>query len=415
MKYVTLNLYGYYAGILLFALSVSPSVAYASYTAYGQEFSTAEELATYLREYNRVYNELHDTDTRTTTESTGTRTNTQTRSSARGGASVITDKAQDIDMYSARLIGRVTTSHTTAVRVWFEYGARALTERTADEVLYDDRSVRHFDRKLRDLSHNTTYYYRAVAVNDAGVITYGNVRTFKTAVDPRKDTAAVRIRTGSATRVDEHYATLRASIDFRKSAYARVWFEYGDESDDLYKKTPVTVVTPRSGKAYEHTISHLDETTAYYFRVVGEDPNGARSYGKITKFTTRKDVANEPPKVTANRAHSMTLHEAVVSGTIDMNDSRNGIAFLVYGEDKEKVSSVGTDYTRVSRIREDGDDLQKVLLDDDLDRFDTYEETLVFLDLDTTYYYAFGVEYENHADDEVLLMSRTSSFKTKGK
>lgn len=410
----TLSIHTVLVGIFVIACVTGPGVASANYTAYGHTFETLEELAEYTKEYNRVYSDLHETRT---APSQTTKTTTTSSAKKYTTLEVRTDNVRTVTTNTAQIAGTVSMHSAKAVRVYFIYGTHSdyLTQYTPYEILDREIPKRTFDSNLRGLTHNTTYYYRAVAVNDSGATAYGTLRSFKTAVDPRIDTAAVRVQTNGVAGVDDENVTLRASIDFRKSSYAKVWFEYGDEENDLYKKTPVAVVYPRSGKVYERLVRGLDEYTRYYVRVVAEDPNGARSYGKTVSFTTRRDVVNEKPKITVGRSTNIGLTGATITGTIDMNDARNGIAFLVYGEDRNVMSTLTKDYSRFKAIRERGDYIQKVLLDDDIDTIETFTETLLYLDTGTSYYYAFGVEYENDEGDDVLLLGSIGTFKTKVK
>lgn len=411
------------AGIMIAVYCAVPLVSHASYTMYGQTFNTFDELVAYAREYTRVYNELHGISNSTSTVTPATapaRNSITTTPTVRPAAVsavntvVKTYAAESVTSDSARLTGTIRMSHGDTYKVWFEYGpyASRFTNQTVYELLTYEESVRPFDRELRDLPRNTLFYYRAVAENKSGVRVYGTTYTFKTGIDPWKDSTAPYVRTSWGTGdLDDDRALLQGSLTFRKNAFMRVWFEYGTDETALSEHTPHVYMTPSMGDAYEYMVTDLDPNTTYYYRIVSDGPNNERSYGSATRFTTYTHWSNQAPSVDAFRVTSVGPYSAVVSGGIDMNDYRNGTAFLVYGENEDDIRSVSREH-RYRDIDVDGDYIQKVLLDRDLDEYRTFTETLRYLDLDTTIYAAFGLEYKNDDGDYVILMSNVLSFTT---
>ncbi len=391
-------------------LVMAPHSSFAAFTFQDKSFDSFESYVTFVAEYLIIWRELHGQGAATTT-----RTIVTPEPSPVSSVDVDTRLPDDVTSHEARLQGRIRLEKNDNASVWFEYGtsSRKLTTTTPREYREGTDRSNRFDQKIQKLVDDQVYYYRAVAENDQGVRFYGKVRTFLTPVDPRIQRSALRVQTLSATDVDEARATFRARLDWRDEPYMYVWFEYGEEDNELYETTPIRRVFDTHPRDYERTVRRLEQRQTYYYRAVGEDADGSRSYGVVKRFTTKRDIENETPKITVKRADNITLHTAVVRATIDMNDFNEGITFLVYGEDREEINEVDERYDRYRQIREYGDERQKVLLDDDLDRFDTYEVKLTGLDLDTTHYYAFGVSYEDENEDDVLLLSRTQSFKTK--
>ena len=395
---------------LIFAIvSIVPHMASANYTFQGRSFDTYAEMEDYRDEYMRVWNDIYgnsdDTEKVTTTKT----------ASSKSKLEIDTRNVTDITKNGARLIGRIDFHQSKTARIWFDYGfsANNLIYRTETEVLKTKTGASPFDRKVLNLLPRTTYYYRAVGLNENGVYDYGEIKSFTTGVDSSLDTAVMRVRTGSATDIDNNRATLRGTIDFRKASYSYVWFEYSDEEGDLYKDTPKTLVYKENGRNYEYPIRKLDDETTYYYRIVGQDGAGNLSYGATVRIKTSRDIANEKPKVVTNTPQNIALYGATLIGTVDMNDYRNGVAFMVYGEDQNKVSTIARNYSRYKSIRADGDALQKILLDDDLDTDKTFTREVQYLDLNTKHYYALGVEYEDVNGNDVILMGRTQSFTTK--
>ena len=120
---------------------------------------------------------------------------------------------------------------------------------------------------------------------------------------------------------------------------------------------------------------------------------------------------DDEPDVDTFSARDIEDDEAELRGEVDMNDFRNGLVFFVYGEDEDEVEdAVREDEYR--DIDERGDDLQKVIVDRDLDRSEEYERTVRNLDEDTRIYFTLCVEYEDEDDDEALECGDIEDFRT---
>jgi hypothetical protein len=361
-----------------------------------------------MREFLRVYQEIHGTQS-TNTARTGT-------PSSVGDKVVSTHRAEDVTFSSARLIGTLERTPTVPTKVWFQYGTnwRNLWFATAPERRDTSFGSKTFDRKVEGLVHDTTYYYRAV-VERNGVKSYGLLRTFTTVADVNNRDSGVRVSTGSASGVKDNRAVLSGSVTFGKtSVNGVVWFEYGDDPLDLYKKTPKQAVSKASGsKNLTYAMRGLDESTTYYFRVVGYDERGVKNYGATRSFKTPVDIIDEKPKVTTGRVGELTTYSAVLNGTVAMNDFNNGIVFFVYGEDRVALQNLAKEYNRYSRIKTSGDLLQKVLMDSDLDGDATYTAPVTNLDFNTPHYYAIGVEYEDDDGIDWIVLGSIQSFTTK--
>jgi len=406
----------------LFLAVLVPSVSQAAYVFQGHVFQTRAEYNDYVAAYAETWRSLYGTSytstgtfPRTTRAHVNTQERTSNRVTVRGSEiDVSTDRVRDISAHGARVTGRITHHDADTATVWFLYGERQ--KPYASSTVQEVRDARDrsdmFDQNLAGLVHNTRYYVIAVAEDEYGNRTYGEWESFRTGVDPRIQEGAVRISTYRAQHVDEDRAVLRARIDLDEALYARVWFEYGDIEDGLEDRTRVTVVNDADVREVLQPVRNLDDERTYYYRVVAEDPTGARNYGRTYSFRTTRDIDDEMPEVGIDRAMNVTRHEATIVGTVDMNDFNNGTVFLLYGEDEDDMLHVRDREDEYDDIREYGDDLQKVRLDGDLDSFDRYEHTITGLDLDTRHYYAIGVSYEDDSDDDVLLLSRIRYFTT---
>lgn len=389
------------------ALCMVPITVQANYTWFGRQFESHEELVHYLKEYLRAWRSVYGVDEVVQ--------DITTSDNERNNVEVTTSFVRDIAHDGARLLGKIDLRDFEYAEVWFEYGRTAedLTRATEYETIHEDDGTRTFDRKIRLLEHDTLYYYRAVAESKDGVRIYGKVRNFRTDVDVNNTDSEVKIRTNSAVEIDDNRATLRGQINFNDSTYALVWFTYGESEGDLEDSTSKMRTEPGDTKSFERTIRRLTQEQEYFFRAVGSDSNGIKNFGKLRTFKTKRDIVDEKPKVTTERAENIDLHTATLTGMVDMNDFRNGIVFFVYGEDREEIRDVASKYDQYRRIREFGDDRQKLLIDEDLDRDREYKVTVDDLDLDTRHYFAIGVEYEDENNDEVLTLGSIRTFTTR--
>lgn len=107
---------------------------------------------------------------------------------------------------------------------------------------------------------------------------------------PSRD-ADVAVRTLSARDIETDEAELRGELDLEGEDEARVWFEYGEEEDDLDERTSKRRLTDSRGdeRRFDATIDDLDEDERYYFRAVAEDEDDDRDYGVIRSFRTDED------------------------------------------------------------------------------------------------------------------------------
>lgn len=403
--------------LLAFVFVIPTSTAAAQYEMHGHTFSTYAEMQKYMEEYMIAYREVYGikTDTQSVSTSKSSKSISTITKKTNSNLAIDTASARDLEYHSATLVGKIDFKTSDKVKIWFDYGfsPSKMYLRSDTEVLRKKNKWTSFDKKIINLIPETTYYYRAGGINEKGVVSYGDVQTLTTTVDTKSDNALIKISSSGAQDIDDNRATFRASINFRKASYAYVWFEYGDDEDDFYKTTSKKLVYKTSGRNYTQVVRGLDSNSNYYYRAVAEDANGDRSYGKTVRVNTKKNIVDEVPKTTTNKSLNVTSYGATLSGTVDMNDFRNGKVFFIYGEDKDKINEVAKKYETFSQIKEYGEDRQKMIVDNDLDRDASYTLNTGYLDFSTRYYYAIGVEYENVDDDDVLLMGRVQSFTTK--
>ena len=214
--------------------------------------------------------------------------------------------------------------------------------------------------------------------------------------------AAVDVETEDASDIDDDRARLNGEVDFNREDEATVYFLWGERRNDLDNQTTRVVLDEDDDdEDFSQIITRLDEDETYYFRAVAEDERGRRDLGSIESFITdddRRGRDDDEPYVKTEEAEDVDEDSAELYGEVDMNDFRNGIAFFVYGEDEDQVEDVERDFDEYDDIDEDGDDLQKVFVEDDVDGDLEAWANIFGLDDDTDHYFAFCVEFEDEDD-----------------
>ena len=229
---------------------------------------------------------------------------------------------------------------------------------------------------------------------------------------------ALDVVTRSATDVEDDEARLRGEIDWNGEDEATVYFEYGRSSLRLTEETTMRVLDEDDDdEDFSAIITNLRDDTRYYYRAVAEDEDGYRRYGSVRSFVTddgyHRDDDDDYPEVDVDSATNISDDSARLRGEVDMNDFRNGVVFFVYGEDEDQVDDVEDDYETYREVDEDGDDLQKVRVDSDLDTEASYYANIYGgLDDDTRIYFNLCVEFEDEDDDDRIVCGDTEDFRT---
>lgn len=241
------------------------------------------------------------------------------------------------------------------------------------------------------------------------------IRQLEAQLDEQDDDeySEVNVVTRSAVNIDEDSATVRGRVYLGGADEATVYFEYGESRSNLDEETaPRTIEDGDVSYYFESKLSGLDDDTVYYFRAVAEDEDGDEDRGTIYSFRTSDGSDRDEPTLNTYDATGVEEYEADLNGYVNMNDFDNGRVFFVYGEDEDDVRDVADDHDRYVDIEERGDDLQKVLIDSDLDGATTYQENVDGLDADTEIFYSICVEYEDEDDEEVIVCGDVESFET---
>ncbi len=244
------------------------------------------------------------------------------------------------------------------------------------------------------------------------------------------------VSTDSAKSIKSDSAVLRGEVDMNDFEDGEVFFVYGEDEDmiedveddfDSYSDVDedgddlqkIRVDSSLDGdEEYEKKVTNLRKNTKYFYQIcVGyedEDDDDVLKCGGVEDFKTGSSggSSDDEPDATTKSATNIDDDEATLRGDVDMNDFDNGRVFFVYGEDETQVEDIEDDYDTYSDIDEDGDDLQKVLVDNDLDGSDSYTENVTDLNDDTDYFFQICVEFEDDGGDDKLICGGVEEFTT---
>lgn len=200
---------------------------------------------------------------------------------------VLTRSASDITSTSAVLNGSVDNNNTITVS-WFEYGTdRELGNGVGVWVVRRFGSaIKERSFRLGNLTPNTQYFFRMVAINLAG-ISYGDVLSFRTAVSDIVSipvSSVPLVATESAGDITRTSALLRASIN-PQARETKVWFEFGRDIRLLEQTAQVSVGAGNFFIAFQQSLTNLVPNSVYYYRIVARNDIGT-TRGSILSFTT---------------------------------------------------------------------------------------------------------------------------------
>ena len=231
--------------------------------------------------------------------------------------SASTEAAADVTATGATLQG-VVNAHHSPTTVTFAYGldtGYGLTATVPSAVTgAADTPVSAI---LADLTPNTTYHYRVVAENEAG-IAFGADRTLSTAA------VAPSAVTEDATDVTATGATLQGVVNAHNSA-TTVTFAYGLDTSYPLSVTVPSAVTGAADTAVSAVLTGLTPNTTYHYRVVAENGAGTTQGGDRTLTT----AAVKPSAVTED-ATDVTETGATLQGAVNAQNSATTVTFA-YG------------------------------------------------------------------------------------
>jgi hypothetical protein len=228
---------------------------------------------------------------------------------AAGPPSATTGAATSVTQGGATVSGTVDPQGT-ATTYRFEYGtSSSYGLQTAEVDAGSGSGAVDASANLSGLTSDTTYHYRLVATNAAGV-TRGSDRTLKTDARPGPPGAT----TGSARTVSAVAARLSASVDPNGRA-TTYHFEYGTTTSYGKRTADASAGSGQSARSVSATISGLSSNTRYHYRVVAGNDAGV-TRGRDRSFVTLRN----PRGITA----SASPNPAVWSGSTTVSGKVSG-------------------------------------------------------------------------------------------
>jgi hypothetical protein len=208
---------------------------------------------------------------------------------AAGPPSATTGSATSVTQAAATVTGTVDPQGM-ATTYRFEYGtSTSYGLQTAESDAGSGTGAVDASANLSGLTTDTTYHYRVVATNAAG-IARGTDHTFKTSAAPGPPGAS----TGSARNITPVRARLTASVDPNGRA-TTYHFEYGTSTSYGKRTADGGAGSGQSARSVSATITGLKANTRYHYRVVASNDAGV-ARGRDRSFTTLRN----PQGITAS-------------------------------------------------------------------------------------------------------------------
>jgi phosphodiesterase/alkaline phosphatase D-like protein len=256
-------------------------------------------------------------------------------------------------------IGQTTATLTgsanargSATDVWFEYGTDpSLSEPATSpaQSIGDATAVVPFAEGLTGLAPATTYFFRAVARNEAGTVR-GSILQFTTLAPPPEPPTVI---TGGAAVQGDDAAEITGTVNPNGSA-TQVWFEYGTHPQ-LVEPSSTPEQAAGGGnlaQPFNALLDDLDAATTYYYRAVGANVAGT-TRGTIASFTTEAPPP-DAPDVTTDSANTVTTSGARLFGTVVPNGAATEVWFeyatndALEGSDETAPQAMGAGRTAAS-------------------------------------------------------------------
>jgi hypothetical protein len=201
---------------------------------------------------------------------------------AAGPPSATTGSAKNVTQSGATVTGTVDPQGM-ATTYRFEYGtSSSYGLQTAEVDAGSGTGAVDASADLSGLTTDTTYHYRVVATNAAGV-TRGADRTLKTAAAPGPPGAS----TSSARNVTAVSARLAASVDPNGRA-TTYHFEYGTSTSYGKRTAEAGAGSGQSARSVSAAIAGLSPNTPYHYRVVASNDAGVVR-GRDRSFVTLRN------------------------------------------------------------------------------------------------------------------------------
>ena len=210
--------------------------------------------------------------------------------------SVTTKNATKITSSGAILEGNVSVVDSEKVTCGVIYDTTSsLTANSGTRISVT--SSGDFSIEVSGLKINTTYYYRAYAV-DAGEYKYGEIYSFKTESSSTNPNSSISVTTGEAKSITYSSVTLSGAITGANQSLT-CGIIYGTSSSLSF--TSGTKISTTSNGEFSLSITELNANTTYYYCAY-VIVDGEYKYGAVNSFNTAKtsqdgDVEFKPLEV----------------------------------------------------------------------------------------------------------------------
>src|SRR3989339_914996 len=202
-------------------------------------------------------------------------------------ATVSTRNADTSSDYAV-LNGYVDPNGTSNTVRWFEWGS-SISLGNSTQRLSQGSYASNFSATLTGLVSNTTYYYRAAALNSSGTV-YGSILSFTTGYTDTRTINVVSVAptatTLFATELTSANAKLNGLVFTSATQPSSAWFEWGTNSS-LGNKTQTFSVGTAPTIKHSNFINGLTSGQTYYYRIVAENSYG-KNYGSIMSFVSER-------------------------------------------------------------------------------------------------------------------------------
>ena len=308
---------------------------------------------------------------------------------------------------TASLSGNGTSISTTG-KVWANNAATESDSATVTITGDEATNLKFLSTKVYDKDSNSASFSGSQDdVLELGCICVGNLAPglidagfvvvnflIEGDEDDDNNNSDLSVTTENAEDIEDDRAELVCDVE-TADADADVWFEWGEDDDDLDEDTNKVNVDSSDTDTVRKTITGLDEDTKYFFRCVAEDDDGDDDEGSIKNFTTDENGggssnANEPDVVT-RPATGIDSASATLRCEVDPN-----------GDDTDAWFEWGTSSSNLNRTtskQDVGDGTNDVFC----------SANISGLSANTTYYFRALAENGEGDDRGSVLNFRTGS------
>ena len=225
-------------------------------------------------------------------------------------------------------LSATAVSHTTAtIRGWATGQTQAgfLYGTSPDNLQYNVTATQslseEFSAQLTGLAENTTYYYKAYAINSAGAAS-GETLSFTTT---QSASTIPEVITYTAISISSNAATIRGYLQ-NGGQNTTLGFLYGNSPNNLqYNVT----TSQTNNQEFSYRLTGLTPNTTYYFQAYATNITGS-DIGDILNFTTTSQSASINPTVITLSATSVGPTSATINGEVTNGAEYTTIGFM-YG------------------------------------------------------------------------------------